>query len=72
MPAPCQTFKVEHGKLPHISVTYLYTSIQQNKMAATGCNANTNAPEFSKFSEVLTDSVCQCCAEMKSELLNVS
>jgi hypothetical protein len=40
-------------------------------MAATGYNGNTNAPEFSKFSQVLTDSVCQCCVEMKSELSNV-
>jgi lysophospholipase L1-like esterase len=40
-------------------------------MTATGCNVDINVPEFSILSQASTESVCQCCMEMKNELLNV-
>ena len=40
-------------------------------MANMGCHVDTNAPDSFNYSQVLTGSVCQCCMEMKSELLSV-
>jgi hypothetical protein len=40
-------------------------------MAATGSNTVTIAPHSFNYSQVLTDSMCQCCMELKSEVLSV-